>query len=105
WQLVPEGVPEHLVAAGVPATAAEELNLLHGEFEPAPRRRLRRITAAIPLAATVLVALLVVIGVERRCASLFDQATAVRHASDQLLDRVVPPVPGAAALPAAARLT
>ena len=99
WGLVPDRIPDHLPAAC--AAARTTLDLLHGAFEPAPRRRLRRVLAATCLAAVLLVALLTLVGIERQRQRRLDLAAALDAATRRRIELAVP---GDGGQPAAQRL-
>ncbi len=99
WSLVPDRVPAHLPARC--AAARTSLDLLHGAFEPAPRRRLRRALAATCLGAALLVALLALVGIERQRQRRLDLAAALDAATRRRIELAVP---GDDAQPAAQRL-
>lgn len=97
WELIPDRLPDHLAATvdqSIAAATLGSLNLLHGAFEPQPRRTLRLRIAYILNAALVLVALLAVIGIERRAARLAGQTQAVSSQTRALVATVVPPQAG-----------
>lgn len=94
WELVPDALPPHLSARPENATAARGLNLLHGEFEPGPRRKLQRITLLVIQAVAALVAVFIVIGVERRHQAAATYVAAQRQATATALAAVVPPTSG-----------
>ncbi len=94
WELVPTTIPPHLSHLPDVMRAAGTLNLLHGEFEPAPRRRVRRVTAVIAQVTMVLIAICVVIGVERRHQAAGAYVVAQRQATTTALAAVVPSTSG-----------
>ncbi len=69
WKLIPERLPEHL-RSDLEADGGEQLltrlNLLHGRFEPAQRRRLRRILWLAVHAGLGLLVMALLVGAERR---------------------------------------
>lgn len=94
WELVPVEAPAHLCDLPGVTSALHQLNLLHGEFEPAPRRRLRRVTGLITQVAVALIAIAIVIGVERRHQAALGYVAAQRQATATALAAVVPPTAG-----------
>lgn len=94
WELVPVEAPAHLCDVPGLTAAVRHLNLLHGEFEPAPRCRLRRVTALVVQGALALIAIAVVIGVERRHLAATGYVAAQRQATVTALAAVVPPTSG-----------
>jgi hypothetical protein len=94
WELVPASVPTFV--AQVPAVAERigKLNLLHGDFEPAPHRRVRQRTHLAIHLAFALVVILLVIGIERRFQAASAHAQTQRQVMQTALTSVVPPTPG-----------
>lgn len=99
WSLVPDRIPAHLQSdcAGVRTT----LDLLHGAFEPAPRRRLRRVLQLTCVVSSALVAVLALVAIERQRQGRLDLAAALDTATR---GRIALAVPGDDARPAAERL-
>lgn len=94
WELVPVSAPSHLHEVPGVVPSLRRLNLLHGEFEPAPRRRVRRATSLIAQAAFIVIAIAVIIGVERRHQAAATYVAAQRQATTTALAAVVPPTSG-----------
>jgi hypothetical protein len=94
WELIPDGTPPHLSEIPDAGRIIRELNLLHSEFEPAPRRALRRVTTVVAQVALVLITLFIVVGVERRHQAAADYVVAQRQAIATALASVVPPNAG-----------
>ncbi len=94
WELVPDRLPEHVAEIPGAAQRLSTLNLLHGDFEPAPSRRLRTIMAFAIHLGLAMTVLLVVIGVERRVQLARDHAVAQRLATRAALALVIPDAPG-----------
>jgi hypothetical protein len=92
WELVPDRLPDHLGqgldAARTPDVLAR-LNLLHGAFEPEPRRRLRRRIALVLNSALVLASIVLVVGIERRAARLQEQSQRVAADTSAMIREVV----------------
>lgn len=95
WELVPDRLPDHLLAIAGAGQRLAGLNLLHGEFEPAPHRRLRRIMWWVVQLGVAATALLAVVGVERRVQAAHDHAAEQRRAAQTALLSVVPASAGA----------
>lgn len=94
WELVPGSVPSHLTQVPAVADRIGRLNLLHGDFEPAPHRRVRRRTQLVAQTTLALVAIMLVIGIERRFHAAGAHATAQRQLVQSALASVIPPSPG-----------
>jgi hypothetical protein len=90
WTLVPDQLPDHYTAGGITPDAVTRLNLLQGSFEPAPRRKLRRLTAAVMHCGFALAVILAVIGIERRADALRTHTAAVQSAERILLVEAFP---------------
>lgn len=97
WELIPDHLPEHLAPA-VPEAQRDQvlvhLNLLHGAFEPQPRRSLRLRMTAVFAGGLILAALLVVIGIERRAALLQQHALSVSNQTRTVMAGIIPPQAG-----------
>ena len=94
WELVPASVPPHLHDVVDVTQAQRHLNLLHGEFEPAPRRGVRRATLLVAQVAFIAIAIAIVIGVERRHHAATAYVAAQQQATATALTAVVPPTVG-----------
>lgn len=90
WELVPDGLPPHLTTLPGGELSTRRLNLLHGEFEPAPHRTLRRRTALVVQVALGLMAILMIVGFERRYHAADTYAAVQRQMVDEALAAVVP---------------
>lgn len=69
WELVPDHLPEHLaqrLEAGQAEARLQHLNLLHGLFEPGPRRRVRQRILLCLIVGALMTSAMIVLGVERR---------------------------------------
>jgi hypothetical protein len=99
WSLVPDQLPGHHAATGITASELARLNLLTGAFEPAQRRRARRLAIGMLQAALALALALGVIGSERRAAALDQRAQALRALSVAALAKVLPAQPASQAHP------
>jgi hypothetical protein len=102
WELLPDRVPEHLALADAPA-ALRGLNLLQDAFEPARRRRLRRMSAIASGLALALLLVLALVGIERRVAAQDAAAEAARRSGQEQLGKALGQTGGR--LPNAALLT
>ncbi|MBA3708101.1 MAG: hypothetical protein H0W83_04660 [Planctomycetes bacterium] len=91
WRLTPDAIPAHVQAAGIDRAFADRLNLLTGACEPLARRRLRRIAVIVPIAAMVLMSLLIVVGTQRRVGFMHRQAVDIRNATDTIIAAALPP--------------
>ena len=90
WELIPDHVPP-----GVPAVAATaKWSLLTGEFEPAARRQARAWMRLGLLSAAAVVAVLAVIGAERRVAWAQREARRVSDETAAVIAAVFPPGTG-----------
>ena len=86
----PDKVPDFLDAPGV---AAEQLELLHGAFEPPVLRARRRRRWAAVLGGGLLSAALVCVGFERRIHAARDHATSLADRESEALVEVLGPAP------------
>jgi hypothetical protein len=98
WELVPDRLPGHL-ANMVSEPPLAQLNLLHGAFEPAPRRKLRLSAIAMMNIGLACAAAIAVIGSEHRVNALRAYADNIRGTSQQLLAATVPAGPGVSIRP------
>jgi len=80
WHCGPASVPDAL-AEHLPATVVQELNFLHGDYEPRPRRRCRRALLALLAVGLLGAVALLAWGTRQRVAAL-------ERAAAQLDDRV-----------------
>jgi hypothetical protein len=94
WELVPAAVPPHLSAVPQVQERIGRLNLLHGDFEPAPHRTVRRRTLVLIQVIIALVLALVLVGVERRFQAATRHAAAAQQAIAAALQSALPPTPG-----------
>lgn len=90
WRLVPAALPPALAADGLPESALARLDLLHGAFEPAPRRRMRIATAAVAVAGGVVVASALVAGSLRRAAAIEMAARTIEAEADAVVEARLP---------------
>ncbi len=95
WNLLPERIPEHLHGhlGSDGEVVRRGLNLLHGPFEPQPRRRQRLVTIGILQGLGVLVTLLLVIGTERRVAHTDAAVALMRQQQADVIATVLQPDP------------
>lgn len=99
----PRSLPPFISSSLDEPIEPERINLLVGEFEPAPIRSHRRTTTLIACAAIVLCAALVVTGQSRRAARERERAFALETATAQIYDQVLPP--STSPVPPSVRLT
>jgi len=91
WELIPDQLPPHLFTIPGAQSALAKLNVLHGSFEPAPRLRLRQITAwCLHLGCSVIV-FCVLYGVERRVEQARLVGVEQRLLNLRAIEAVVPP--------------
>jgi hypothetical protein len=95
WELLPDHLPEHIAALVQDADSfLARLNLLHGPFEPEPRRTLRQRMTWVLNGGLVLAAALMVIGIERRATMLHGQAQDLNARTRAVIAGAVPPQAG-----------
>jgi hypothetical protein len=99
WALVPDRIPTHL---GAEDGVRLRLDLLHGAFEPAARRGVRRLRDAVTAGALGLACALAVVGIERRSAAYDHAGAALRQVTTE---RLTAALGSGGPLPPAARLT
>lgn len=90
WRLVPAALPQTFAGEGLPESALGRLDLLHGAFEPAPRRRMRIATAAVVVAGCVVVASAIVAGSLRRASAIERAAHAIEADADAVVAARLP---------------
>lgn len=97
WQLIPREIPEH-IRAGLDdekaERAREQLNLLHGPFEPTQRRRWRRLLWLSVHLGLLFVVFSLLVGTERRLATYRHQVSAIREQNLALISKAIPPSNG-----------
>ncbi len=94
WTLVPDRLPQHLSSLAGSEEAHLRLNLLHGPFEPAPRLRMRRLTAGILHLGLAICLLLIIIGTERRVHVARQYTMQQRDANVRGIQQIIPPQTG-----------
>ena len=80
------------------------LELLHGEFEPAPSRQRRRRVTLVLVAAPLVAAMIIIIGALTEAAAHRSAEAQAREQANKLADAAVPLPPGAQWLPPTLRL-
>lgn len=94
WSLLPDRLPEGIRPASGDDAVCDRLNLLHGRFEPAARRRWRRATTALLHGGLAAACLLLLLGVERRAQAGQERTRAIAAASQAAIAQAVQALPG-----------
>jgi hypothetical protein len=95
WRLAPASLPAEVLAADVPPTAIDRINLLRGRHEPQRIRRARYALAAVAVLTALVVVASLIIGTQRRITALRSEALAMATQAESLAEAVLPPATGA----------
>jgi hypothetical protein len=91
WELLPDKFPDYVVIEGSdPRDYLGQLNLLHGEFEPEPRRKLRLRNAWAVNLGLIFAMGCLLWGVDRRAQKLEEHAIALNQQTEKIINSILP---------------